>query len=93
MGTKLNPGRYDCYASAAPNEPMFILLGRDDRAPALVQMWAAASRGRFGLMCSAFVALAFVAAQRRLEGKLSAAPKVIDAIDCAAAMKAWRARR
>lgn len=29
MGTKNNPGEFDCYANAAPDEPMFILLGRD----------------------------------------------------------------
>src|SRR5689334_7475358 len=40
MGTKNNPGRYDCYANAEPDEPMFILLGRDARAPALVEEWA-----------------------------------------------------
>jgi hypothetical protein len=29
MGTEKNPAKYDCYANADPNEPMFILLGRD----------------------------------------------------------------
>lgn len=40
MGTKNNPGAYDCYAAAAPDEPMFILLGRDPDAPALVWLWS-----------------------------------------------------
>lgn len=40
MGTKNNPGRFDCYANADPNEPMFILLGRDLGAYALVEAWA-----------------------------------------------------
>lgn len=40
MGTKKNPAKYDCYANADPNEPMFILLGRDFGAPALVEKWA-----------------------------------------------------
>ncbi len=40
MGTKNNPGKWDCYANADPDEPMFILLGRDKHAPALVRMWA-----------------------------------------------------
>lgn len=40
MGTKNNPGKYDCYANAAPDEPMFILLGRDPFASALVDQWA-----------------------------------------------------
>lgn len=40
MGTKNNPGKFDCYANAAPDEPMFILLGRDVDAPGLVRLWA-----------------------------------------------------
>lgn len=40
MGTKNNPGSYDCYANAEPDEPMFVLLGRDPSAWALVQLWA-----------------------------------------------------
>lgn len=40
MGTKNNPGTYDCYAKAEPDEPMFILLGRDIDAPRLVEEWA-----------------------------------------------------
>lgn len=40
MGTKNNPGTYDCYANAHPDEPMFILLGRDPYAPDLVEAWA-----------------------------------------------------
>jgi len=40
MGTKLNPGKFDCYSNAAPDEPMFILLGRDKHAPTLVWLWS-----------------------------------------------------
>ncbi len=40
MGTKNNPGDFDCYANAAPNEPMFILLGRDPHAGDAVRLWA-----------------------------------------------------
>ena len=40
MGTKENPGQFDCYANAAPDEPMFVLLGRDKHAPTLVRLWA-----------------------------------------------------
>lgn len=40
MGTKNNPAHYDCYANADPDEPMFILLGRDKNAPSLVDLWA-----------------------------------------------------
>lgn len=40
MGTKNNPGAFDCYANAEPDEPMFVLLARDPLAPILVELWA-----------------------------------------------------
>lgn len=39
MATKNNPGKFDCYANAEPDEPMFILLGRDPTASLLVRHW------------------------------------------------------
>lgn len=41
MGTKNNPGSFDCYANAEPDEPMFVLLARDAYAPLLIRTWAA----------------------------------------------------
>lgn len=40
MGTKNNPGKFDCYENAEPDEPMFVLLARDKFAPELVEQWA-----------------------------------------------------
>lgn len=40
MGSKNQPAEFDCYANALPDEPMFILLGRDTSAPDLVNDWA-----------------------------------------------------
>lgn len=40
MGTKNNPGEFDCLAKALPDEPMFVLLARDPLAPELVRQWA-----------------------------------------------------
>lgn len=39
MGTKLKPGKFDCYSNAEPDEPMFILLARDPVAPAVLEKW------------------------------------------------------
>jgi hypothetical protein len=39
MATKNHPGTFDCYDKAHPDEPMFILLGRDPMAGALVREW------------------------------------------------------
>lgn len=41
MGTKNAPGKFDCYEAAEPDEPMFILLGRDTTAPLAVTVWRA----------------------------------------------------
>lgn len=41
MGTKNNPGKFDCHALAQPDEPMFVLLGRDRFGASLVRLWAA----------------------------------------------------
>ncbi len=41
MGTKNNPSEYDCYDKAEPDEPMFVLLARDQHAPLLVELWGA----------------------------------------------------
>lgn len=40
MSTKNNPGKWDCWANADPDEPLFVLLGRDQDAPTLVECWA-----------------------------------------------------
>ena len=44
MGTKTDPGPFDCYAAARPDEPLFVLLARDATAAALVNLWAAMKR-------------------------------------------------
>lgn len=40
MGTKQKPSRFDCYANAMPDEPIFVLLGRDVEAPSVIEYWA-----------------------------------------------------
>jgi len=40
MDTKNNPGDFDCYAKAMPDEPMFVLLARDRSAATMVREWA-----------------------------------------------------
>jgi lipocalin len=42
MGTKQDPGKFDCYTAAEPDEPMFVLLARDPQAAPAVRSWAMA---------------------------------------------------
>jgi hypothetical protein len=41
MGTKNQPGKFDCYQAAELDEPMFVLLGRDPAASLTVYAWRA----------------------------------------------------
>ena len=40
MGTKKNPGQFDCYAAAGDDEPIFVLRANDPLAPLLVREWS-----------------------------------------------------
>jgi len=44
MGTKTNPGEYDAYAAAGPDEPIFVLRAHDPLAPEVVKAWASMAR-------------------------------------------------
>ena len=88
MGCKNNPGKFDCYTNAEPDEPMFVLLGRDPVAPFLVSLWA---KIRYGDAEAAFYV--FQKMCKTLIPKYDAAPdvdKVAEATDCAMAMREWR---
>lgn len=74
MGTKNNPGKFDCYANAEPDEPMFILLARDQTAPLRVEEWANAREH-----------LIFCGMKPESDRAM-----VEEARECAEAMRAWR---
>jgi len=74
MGTKLQPGNFDCYANAEPDEPMFILLARDLSAPHVVRGWAINRELAINL-------------KQKPESDRAA---VKEAFDCAEAMVKWR---
>ena len=76
MGTKNEPGEFDCYANAEPDEPMFVLLARDASAPASIEEWAEkrAQDIRDGVKPE------------------SDWPMVKEARECAGAMREWRKR-
>jgi hypothetical protein len=43
MGTKSDPGEYDCYAAAASDEPVFTLRANNKFTPTLIWLWASLS--------------------------------------------------
>lgn len=42
--TKNNPGKFDCYSKAEPDEPMFILLARDPASTRAIEAWIEARK-------------------------------------------------
>lgn len=75
MATKNNPGAFDCYEKAAPDEPLFVLLARDVTAPQLVEDWARRREELIGLGIKPDTP------EERAQ--------IQEARDCAAAMRAW----
>lgn len=51
MPSKQNPGVFDCYKAALPDEPIFVILGRDLAGPATLERWAL-ERTKLGLTAS-----------------------------------------
>lgn len=76
MGTKNKPSEFDCYANALPDEPMFILLGRDPSSPDLVNDWADCREAE-------------IAAGHRPPSDFA---MVREARECATDMRLWRRR-
>lgn len=57
MGTKSNPGPYDCLAKAEDDEPIFVLLARDPIGAELVALWAMLNDQKFAHAAVLFGAL------------------------------------
>jgi hypothetical protein len=74
MSAKNNPGRFDCYANALADEPMFVLLARDPDFYRLVMEWV--KRRGADIRCG--------------ERPETDWPMVNEAQDCAAAGEKWR---
>jgi hypothetical protein len=74
MGTKNNPGQFDCYGAALPDEPMFVLLARDPSFATIIREWV--NRRHSDIMCG--------------ERPKSDLDLIDEAVNCANAGEAWR---
>lgn len=79
MGTKNNPGDFDCYAACEPDEPYFVLRANDPTSPSSVRGWA---WNRIQMIF-----------QGRKPNTPEQWHKVSEALACASAMERWRAAR
>lgn len=92
MGTKNNPGDFDCYDAAEMDEPMFILLGRDENASKLVEQWAIR---RFERLSETYSRIELPRRHSYIEKQklLRALHKIGEALQCADAMRAYYIKR
>lgn len=77
MGTRNNPGVYDCLGTLDPDEPFFVLKGRDPHAADLVRLWAHERRS--------YISAGIKPAEDEA--------KVKEALACAVEMDAYREER
>ena len=82
MGTKNDPGEFDCYAGAHPDEPIFVLRSTDPQAPWLVRLWVGGYLRR--------VADAARDPDTPVEELLRRLDKAREALELSEAMAAWR---
>jgi len=75
MGTKANPGLYDCYSKAAPDEPIFVLRANDPIAVYIVTEWAK----EYNKRC-------YLYSNEMTDAQLA---KYNEALECAQAMLRW----
>jgi hypothetical protein len=89
MATKENPGKFDCYANAKDDEPMFVLLARDELAASLTIVWALLrdKAPREKIMAEIDCAIANVAHKSPMNRE-----KYVEAMNCAGDMYKWRIR-
>ncbi len=89
MGTKNNPGKYDCYANAEPDEPLFVLLARDVTAQYFVAAWVAVQCGD---MSTAWKMMRMARNELDDAGKKQKKrtdAKMVEADQCSYAMRTW----
>jgi hypothetical protein len=74
MGTKANEMINGCFAKAMDDEPMFVLLARDQQAPTRVRDWATRRKADISMGLKPETDMAMVD----------------EAFECADRMEAWR---
>ena len=89
MGTKNNPGRFDCYAKLAPDEPYLTLRAKDPSAPYLVNIWSAVRNADWSRAAVIFVNMLADPAMR-LRATEQRYDKLDEANSVAVEMREWR---
>lgn len=87
MGTKLEPGKYDCHKNAADDEPIFTLRAKDPLAAEVVRIWAALRQGQVHVAKNLCDTVGMFHSPREVN-----ADKIGEALKCADDMTTWHHR-
>lgn len=90
MGTKNNPGEFDCYAKAGPDEPIFTLRAKDPFAADMVELWRLLAIGDICGAVSSFNDLVQIAVGFPHKDMDYDSDKSQEAYACHLAMRDWR---
>ena len=91
MGTKNNPGKYDCYDKLDPDEPYFVLRAKDPSAPYLIRIWEKLRNGNWvGAMYTLVMAMNYQPIHERVSTKTY--NKINEAQNVAHGMEYWHQR-
>lgn len=89
MATKNDPGPYDCYAKLEPDEPHFVIRGKDPIGGYLVNIWRYIRAGNHTDAClHVYYALKTLEDSSKPLLPLSS-DKSLEAENCAIQMMAW----
>jgi hypothetical protein len=89
VGTKNNPGEFDCFSYAEADEPMFTLLARDPTADCFVDAWVAIRCGDVDGAKRLMDEAAKELAKAGKPVKERTDRKMVEAHQCARAMRTW----
>jgi hypothetical protein len=89
MGTKNNPGKFDCLEKAEADEPFFVLLARDPHAAHLVSIWAKLRVHDFEAATAVFNDLMRKIHLAYPDLRIGDMEKANEAIHCSSAMFSW----
>lgn len=88
MATKNNPGTFDCYGNAAPDEPLFTFRPTCEMSPLFVKLYAHLRAKELSAVYETLNTLVDIALRKSPPDPA----KIAEAHALAAQMEAWRAK-
>lgn len=93
MGSKNNPGKFDCYKSLKPDEPHFVIKGKDVIGAELTELWAYVRGGRLLDFERTVSKLRNITKDNLVSSSKVNFEKILEALSCSRDMSAYREQR